>query len=93
MDGDVFLRAADIYVERNTPHVCWAVGMAEGFQSREFEQSPAVQWFQDTFAAVEAGQATLQTTDMLDAVDGDADQLRDFSLLLLAMAAAVVDCS
>lgn len=84
----VFLRAADIFVERNVPHVCWAVAIADGYQARDYLESPAVRWFQETFAA--PGADTLQSGDMLDAVDGDEQGFREFSLLLLAMAACAV---
>lgn len=84
----VFLRAADIFVERAVPHVCWAVAIADGYSPRDYLQSPAVRWFQEMFAA--PGAEILQTGDMLNAVEGDEQGLREFSLLLLAMASCAV---
>ncbi len=90
MTADVYLRAADIFIEREVPHVCWALGMADGFDSREFARSPVVQQFQGDFAALEAGAEILQSGDMLNAVEGEQG-FRELSLWLLAMAAAVAE--
>lgn len=91
MGGDVYIRAADIFVERAVPHVCWAVGIADGYQSREFESSAAVQAFAWWFADIENGDDKLQAGAILAAVDGDEQGVREFSLLLLAMMAAIAE--
>lgn len=83
---NIYLIAANIFIECETPHVCWAVGIADGYASKAFEDSPAAQKFAYTFAALEAGDDKLQTYRMTDTPD-----IREFSLLLLAMMAAMED--
>lgn len=87
----VYADAADLFVRNKIPHVCWALAKADGFPSVCYRYSPAVKKFQHNFAALEAGATILQTGDMLNAVEGDEEGLRDFSLMLLAMAAAMED--
>ena len=81
-----FERAADFFVRHKIPHVCWAVAKGDGFPTRCYRYSPAAKWFQRTFAA--PGAKILQTGDMLNVVDSE-EGLREFSLMLLAFAAAM----
>ncbi len=86
--NDLYLCAANLYVEQEIPHVCWAIAIADGYDSRDYLMSPAVQEFQELFAA--PSEKVLYTGDMLLAVDGDQEALRDFSLWLLAWAAVII---
>lgn len=84
---NVYAEAARIFEEECVPHVCWAIALADGYDSRDFMFSPATIWFQHEFAALEMGAEILRSEDMLTAVG--ADGFREFSLMLLAMGAAI----
>lgn len=89
VESDVYLRAADLFEDEDIAHVCWAVAIADGYDSRQYLDSPAVREFQWMFADLEHGADILQSGDMLNAVEGDEAGFRELSLTLLALASAV----